>query len=255
MITSKDALLEVRNLAKSYGHVEAVRDVSFKVGPGKVLALLGDNGAGKSSLIKLLSGVIKPDKGEMLWENREVEFNSPLDAQQAGIATLYQDLALINDISIARNVFLGREDAVTVGWGPFKRLDKAKMRSETLKAFEIMGLKVRNPDDRVQELSGGQRQSIAISCAVYFSAKLVILDEPTAALSIRQQEQVLETIKTVRDRGVSVILITHNLHHIKPVADDIVVLRAGCSIASMPAAGADPEYVASLIRGDNLAVA
>lgn len=245
-----EILLDVQNVAKSYGHVEAVKDVSFRVGKGRVVALLGDNGAGKSTLISLLSGVVKPDRGSLLWEGNQITLSSPQEAQEMGVATLFQNLALVDELSIARNMFLGREDAVTKGWGPFKRLDQKKLRAETEKAVAAMGLRLRSADDRVTALSGGQRQSVAISCAIHFSAKLLILDEPTAALSIRQQEQVLETIRNVRDRGVSVIFITHNIHHVKPVADDIVVLRGGRSIANFPIDEADPEHVSALIRGN-----
>ncbi|ANL51045.1 ABC transporter ATP-binding protein (plasmid) [Rhizobium phaseoli] len=249
-MNSSEILLDVKNVAKSYGHVEAVKDVSFRVGKGRVVALLGDNGAGKSTLISLLSGVVKPDKGSLIWEGSPITLSSPQEAQAIGVATLFQNLALVDELSIARNMFLGREDAVTKGWGPFKRLDQKKLRQETEKAVAAMGLRLRSADDRVTALSGGQRQSVAISCAIHFSAKLLILDEPTAALSIRQQEQVLETIRNVRDRGVSVIFITHNIHHVKPVADDIVVLRGGKSIANFPIGEADPEHVSALIRGN-----
>ncbi|MDG4889980.1 MULTISPECIES: ATP-binding cassette domain-containing protein [unclassified Mesorhizobium] len=249
-MNSAEVLLDVRNVAKSYGHIEAVKDVSFAVGKGKVLALLGDNGAGKSTLISMLSGVVSPDRGSLHWEGRPIDFRSPQAAQDAGVATLFQNLALVDELSIARNMFLGREDSVTKGWGPFKRLDHAKMRRETEQAAISMGLRLRSADDRISELSGGQRQSIAISCAIHFSAKLIILDEPTAALSVRQQEQVLDTIRAVRDRGISVIFITHNVHHVRPVADDIVVLRNGRSIAAFGIDEADPEHVSALIRGN-----
>lgn len=243
------SLVEVKNIAKRFGHVEALTDVSFQVERGRVLALLGDNGAGKSTIIKILSGVYQPDQGEIRWEGQPARLTSPHDAYELGIATVFQDLAMVDEINIYRNMFLGREREVLRGRWPFRWIDRTKARAEAEKAIAAVGIRIRSADERVDQLSGGQRQSIAIARAVHFSAKLLILDEPTSALSIRQQEQVLETIDAVRRRGLGVIFISHNIHHVMPVADRIVVLRHGQTIADLDRSEVSPEEISALIRG------
>ena len=210
------ALLEVRGIGKYFGNVIALSDVSTVVNAGEVTCILGDNGAGKSTLIKILSGVHQHDEGEMLVEGEPTRFSSPRDAKAAGIATVFQDLATVPLMAIWRNFFLGSEPLK--GSGPLRRIDisgaKATMRDEMAK----MGIDVRDPDQMVGTLSGGERQAVAIARAVYFGAKLLILDEPTSALGVKQSGVVLRYIVQARDRGLGVIFITHNPHHACPSA-------------------------------------
>ncbi len=218
-------LLEIRNVSKYFGSVIALEDVSAFVRAGEVTCLLGDNGAGKSTLIKVLSGVHKPTKGQYLFDGKEYNFNSPRDALELGIATVYQDLAMIPLMSVWRNFFLGSEP--TKGWGPFKSYDSEYAKKTTKEEMAKMGIDIRDPDQTVGTLSGGERQSVAIARAVFFGAKVLILDEPTAALGVKQAGVVLKYILQARNRGIGVIFITHNPHHAYPVADHFVILRRG----------------------------
>jgi simple sugar transport system ATP-binding protein len=220
-----EPILEVRNLVKMFGSVIALSDVSARVYPGEVTCLLGDNGAGKSTLIKILSGVYQPTQGDYYFEGKKVAFGSPREALNRGIATVYQDLSLIPLMPIWRNFFLGSEPQT--GWGPLRRynirLAKRTVREEMAK----MGIDIRDPDQPVGTMSGGERQSIAISRAVYFGAKVLILDEPTAALGVKQAGIVLHYIVRAKRRGLGVIFITHNPNHAYPVGDHFVILRRG----------------------------
>ena len=245
----QSVLIEVDGVSKRFGQVEALRDVDFTVKRGEVLALLGDNGAGKSTMIKILSGVHRPDRGEIRWEGETVRFKNPREAFQVGIATLYQDLAMVDTMSIHRNMFLGREDEILRGVWPFRWLDHKRARREAESAIADVGIDIRSANEKVEFLSGGQRQSVAIARAVHFSAKLLVLDEPVSALSIRQREQVLNTIERIRDNGVSVIIISHNVDHVFPIADSFVILSQGEVIADLPRREATPEDIAQLIRG------
>jgi simple sugar transport system ATP-binding protein len=218
-------VLEVRDAAKRFGAVVALDGVSLDVAPGEVLALLGDNGAGKSTLIKILSGVHKPDEGELLLEGEPTRFASPREAKDAGIATVYQDLATVPLMAIWRNFFLGSEPLK--GAGPLRRIDIKQAKSVMREEMAKMGIDVRDPDQMVGTLSGGERQAVAIARAVYFGAKLLILDEPTSALGVKQSGVVLRYIVQARDRGLGVIFITHNPHHAWPVGDRFVVLNRG----------------------------
>ncbi len=240
-------LLEARGVAKSFGRIDALRDVSFALGHAEVLGLLGDNGAGKSTLIKILTGLFPPDRGEIRWEDDPVRFRSPRDAYDIGIATVYQDLAIVDLMSIYRNVFLGREKAVTRGWGPFRFLDRRKAHEEARKAIADIGIEIRDADEQLARMSGGERQSIAIARAAYFNPKLLILDEPTSALSLRQTERVLRSVEEARNKGISIVFITHNVHHVYPVADRFVVLSHGESIAEFPRGTHSKEEVSELI--------
>lgn len=217
--------VEIRNISKYFGSVIALADVSMSVHAGEVMCLLGDNGAGKSTLIKTLAGVHQPSEGQYLVEGQAVRFNSPRDALNRGIATVYQDLAMIPLMSISRNFFLGSEP--TKGWGPFKRFDVRfagrVAREEMLK----MGIEIRDPSQPVGTLSGGERQSVAIARAVYFGAKTLILDEPTAALGVKQAGTVLRYIAQARARNLAVIFITHNPHHAYAVGDRFTILKRG----------------------------
>jgi simple sugar transport system ATP-binding protein len=240
-------LIEARNVAKNFGRIEALRSVSFKLPPAEVLGLLGDNGAGKSTLIKILTGLFPPDKGEIRWEGERVAFHSPRDAYATGIATVYQDLAIVDLMSIYRNVFLGREDAVTKGWGPFRFIDRKKAHREARKAIQDIGIQIRDADEPLARMSGGERQSIAIARAAYFNPKLLILDEPTSALSLRQTGRVLKSVEEARNKGISIIFITHNVHHVYPVADHYVILWHGESIAEFSRGDHTKEEVSELI--------
>ncbi len=222
---TENPLLEIRKISKFFGSVIALQDVSAFVRAGEVTCLLGDNGAGKSTLIKVLAGVHKPTDGSYFFEGREMDFDSPRDALDLGIATVYQDLAMIPLMSIWRNFFLGSEP--TRGFGPFKRYDVDFAKDTTRKEMGKMGIDIRDPDQPVGTLSGGERQSVAIARAVYFGAKVLILDEPTAALGVKQAGTVLKYIVQAKNRGIGVIFITHNPHHAYPVGDHFVVLRRG----------------------------
>ncbi len=225
MSTNGQALLDVKNISKFFGSVIAIKDVSMFCRAGEVTCLLGDNGAGKSTLIKTLSGVYRPDEGEYLFEGKRREFSSPRDALELGIATVYQDLAMIPLMSIWRNFFLGSEP--TKGFWPFRRYDVRLAKTKTREELGKMGIDIRDPEQPVGTLSGGERQSVAIARAVYFGARVLILDEPTAALGVKQAGVVLRYIVQAKQRGVGVIFITHNPHHAYPVGDHFVILRRG----------------------------
>jgi simple sugar transport system ATP-binding protein len=218
-------LLDVREISKYFGSVIALKDVSMNCQAGQVTCLLGDNGAGKSTLIKTLAGVFTPDEGEYLFEGRPRLFHSPREALELGIATVYQDLAMIPLMSIWRNFFLGSEP--TKGWGPLRRYDVRFAKEKTREELGKMGIDIRDPEQAVGTLSGGERQSLAIARAVYFGARVLILDEPTAALGVKQAGVVLRYIVQAKQRGVGVIFITHNPHHAYPVGDHHVILRRG----------------------------
>jgi simple sugar transport system ATP-binding protein len=228
-VTDPDApLLDVRGIAKYFGSVIALTDISTTVRAGEVTCVLGDNGAGKSTLIKILSGVFQPDEGELVMNGEPVAFASPRHALDAGIATVFQDLAMIPLMAIWRNFFLGSEP--TKGWGPFRRFDGEKAKRITREQLGAMGIDIRDPDQPVGTLSGGERQSVAIARAVHFGAKLLILDEPTSALGVKQAGVVLRYIVQARDRGLGVVFITHNPHHAYPVGDRFLLLKRGRSL-------------------------
>lgn len=217
--------MELKDVGKSFGSVIALSNVSVKVREGAVTCILGDNGAGKSTLIKTLSGVHKPTSGVYEVEGKPVSFDSPRDALANGIATVYQDLATIPLMSVWRNFFLGNE--ITKGWGPFRRLDVKKMKDLTKQHLLEMGIDLRDTGQQIGTLSGGERQAVAIARAVYFGAKVLILDEPTSALGVRQSGIVLKYVLAAKDRGVSVVFITHNPHHAYLVGDFFYLLNRG----------------------------
>jgi len=218
-------LLEVRHVSKYFGSVIALRDISMQVHAGEVTCVLGDNGAGKSTLIKILSGVHTHDEGEFLIDGREVHFGGPRDARAAGISVVFQDLATVPLMSIWRNFFLGSEP--TIGVGPARVLDSGFAKRVMREEMGKMGIDVRDPNQVVGTLSGGERQAVAIARAVYFGAKVLILDEPTSALGVRQSGIVLKYVVQARERGLGVIFITHNPHHAFPVGDRFVLLNRG----------------------------
>ena len=218
-------VLELKQAGKAFGSVIALHEVSVKVREGSVTCILGDNGAGKSTLIKTLSGVHKPSSGVYEVEGQAVSFGSPREALAAGIATVYQDLATIPLMSVWRNFFLGNE--ITKGWGVLRRLDVKKMKDLTKQQLMEMGIDLRDTNQQIGTLSGGERQAVAIARAVYFGAKVLILDEPTSALGVRQSGIVLKYVLAAKDRGVSVVFITHNPHHAYLVGDYFYLLNRG----------------------------
>jgi simple sugar transport system ATP-binding protein len=240
-------LLEVRAIDKFFGSVNALQGVSLAVHGGQVTCVLGDNGAGKSTLIKILSGVFPPDRGEFLVDGAPVRFASPRDARSHGISTVYQDLAMVPLMSIWRNFFLGSEP--TKGWGPFRRFDVATAKTLTSKELQAMGIDVRDPDQAVGTLSGGERQSVAIARAIHFGARLLILDEPTSALGVKQAGVVLRRIAQARELGLGVIFITHNPHHAYPVGDRFVVLNRGRSLGDYRKAEITRDELVRLMAG------
>jgi simple sugar transport system ATP-binding protein len=223
-------LIEVVDVGKSYGSVLALRDVSTVVNAGEVTCVLGDNGAGKSTLIKILSGVHQHDSGQFLVEGRPVRFASPREALDAGIATVHQDLAVVPLMSVWRNFFLGSEP--TVGIGPFQMLDRRTGKRIAKEALADMGIDLRDVEQPVGTLSGGERQCVAIARAIHFGAKVIILDEPTAALGVKQSGVVLRYVAQARDRGLGVVLITHNPRHAYPVGTRFLLLKRGVSLGS-----------------------
>ena len=218
-------ILQVERVSKRFGNVVALREVSMSVHPGQVTCLLGDNGAGKSTLIQILAGVHRPSSGRYLVDGEPVDFGSPRDALARGIATVYQDLAMIPLLSIWRNFFLGAEPCV--GTGPFRRIDTARCERIVREELGRLGVQLRDPAQPVGTLSGGERQAVAIARAIHFGARVLILDEPTAALGVKQAGVVLRYIAKAREQGVGVVFITHNPHHAYPIGDRFVILRRG----------------------------
>lgn len=218
-------IIEAHDVSKYFGSVTALEGITMQVQAGEVMCLLGDNGAGKSTLIKTLSGVHKPDKGEMQVDGEEVDFDSPRDAIDLGIATVFQDLAMIPLMGISRNFFLGREP--TKGVGPLKRFDTRTADRITREELSKIGIDLRDTSQPVSTLSGGERQSVAIARAIYFGAKVLILDEPTSALGVKQASVVLRYIAQAREQGLAVIFISHNVHHAYAIGDRFTVLARG----------------------------
>src|SRR5712691_2767986 len=223
-------LLETEGISKYYGNVLALKDISAHVNAGEVTCILGDNGAGKSSFIKILSGCHQPTSGRLLVAVEQGHFTSPRDARAHGIATVYQDLAMVPLMSIWRNFFLGAEPRK--GIGPLQWVDATKAKGIVRRELREMGIDIRDPDQPVGTLSGGERQSVAIARAVYFGARVLILDEPTSALGVKQAGVVLKYILQARERGIAVIFITHNPHHAYPVGDRFVILNRGQTIGT-----------------------
>lgn len=240
-------LIEVKDLVKHFSSVIALNGVSLKVHAGEVLCLLGDNGAGKSTLIKTLSGVHRKTAGDFLVEGRQVEFASPRDALDAGIATVYQDLAMIPLMSITRNFFMGREPMKALG--PFRFMDMRFADEVTRQEMHKIGIDIRDPQQAVGTLSGGERQCVAIARAVYFGAKVLILDEPTSALGVAQTSMVLKYINLVRARGLGVIFITHNVRHAYAVGDRFTVLNRGRTLGTHAKEEIDMDALQNLMAG------
>ena len=220
-------VLEARGLVKRYGHVTALDGADFQLLAGEIPAVIGDNGAGKSTLIKALAGAIIPDAGEILLDGKPVRFHNPLDARRQGIETVYQDLAVAPAMSIAENLFLGREPKRTGLLGWLGALDKKRMLAEAMRHMQSLKIGIRSMKQAVETLSGGQRQGVAVARSAAFARHVVIMDEPTAALGVKEGNMVLELIRRVRDRGLPVILISHNMPHVFEIADRIHIARLG----------------------------
>jgi len=249
---SPTPLLEARNVRRSFGRVRALDGANLTVYPGEICALIGDNGAGKSVLVKILSGAEHLDEGEILLDGDRVTIESPTVAQRLGIATVYQDLALAPDLAAADNLFLGREILVSGFLGRLGFVDKRAMRRVATEQFAALGVKLKSPRVAVSSLSGGQRQSVAIARAALWAKKVIFMDEPTAALGVVQTARVLDLIRRVRDHGIAVVLVSHNMPQVLEVADRIEVLRLGRRVAQFAAAQATVDkLVASMTSGDD----
>ncbi|MBP2476841.1 simple sugar transport system ATP-binding protein [Crossiella equi] len=242
-------MLEARNLVKHYGSVEALRGASFELRPGEVVSLIGDNGAGKSTLVKCLSGAEQPDGGQILLDGREVTLDAPTTARELGIETVYQDLAVAPDLDPAANLFLGREIKRKGLLGALGMLDKKEMRKQAAGHFRQFGVSLQSLDVPIGSLSGGQRQSVAVARSVAWASKLVFMDEPTAALGVVQRERVLDVIRRVRDTGIAVVLISHNMPEVLKVSDRIEVLRLGKRVARFEAASTTLEELVGAMTG------
>ena len=237
----------MKNIVKRFGTVTALDGVDFTVGRREVMALLGDNGAGKSTLIKILTGIYLPTSGQIYFEGNPVQIRSPREARALGIETVYQDLALVNLMSITRNFFLGRE--LVRRTGPVHWLDMREMNVRTRSSLHDIGIEVRSPTEKVGTLSGGERQSIAIGRALHFGAKLLILDEPTSALSVAETRKVLTYVLNAKERGLSVVFITHNIHHVYQVADRYTIIRHGKLVGTYNKEDVTQDDIADLITG------
>jgi simple sugar transport system ATP-binding protein len=248
-VSDPTPILEARDIVKTYGHVQALGGANFTVYPGEVVALIGDNGAGKSTLTKVISGVIRPDSGELLFDGRPVDIGSPAAAQQLGIETVYQDLALAPDLDGAANVYMGRELLKPGILGKLGVLDKRAMKAGAETAFKDLGVAVKDADAAVAYLSGGQRQGVAVARAASWASRVIIMDEPTAALGVVQTENVLNVIRRVRDSGVAVVLISHNMPDVLKVADRMEVLRLGRRVAVFNREDATLESLVAAMTG------
>jgi simple sugar transport system ATP-binding protein len=253
-MTSEHApIIEMRNIEKHFGSVIALAGVSVDVFPGECHCLLGDNGAGKSTFIKTMSGVHKPTAGEILFEGKPMQFADPRDAISAGIATVHQHLAMIPLMSVSRNFFMGNEPVKKLG--PLKLFDHEYANRVTMEEMNKMGISLRGPDQAVGTLSGGERQTVAIARAVHFGAKVLILDEPTSALGVRQTANVLSTIDKVRKQGIAVVFITHNVRHALAVGDRFTVLNRGKTLGTAQRGQITPEELQDMMAGGQELVA
>lgn len=238
--------LELRHVSKHFGAIEAVKDISFTISPGEVIGLMGDNGAGKSTLVKMMAGNFLPSEGEIRIHDKPVHLTKPLHARENGIEVVYQDLALCDHLTAAHNVFLGRELKKWVG--PFRFLDSKAMFAKAGALFKELKSETR-PRDLVQQMSGGQRQAVAITRTRLSSPNLVLMDEPTAAISVRQVGEVLDLIKRLKNQGIAILLISHRMPDVFAVSTRIIVVRRGVKVADKPIEDSSPEEVTGLITG------
>lgn len=245
---NKKPILRMENLVKRFGGLTAVNDVSVEIFPGEVIGLVGDNGAGKSTLIKMISGVYRPDGGNIFLGDQEITLTSPMEARHLGIETIYQDLALCENLDATVNIFLGREPMKRM-MGVFKQVDRPHMLEESEKVLERLDIAIPNLRRPIRQMSGGQRQAVAIARAVYWNARLVIMDEPTAALAVPEQRKVHELVQALKSENVPVIIISHNLQDIFATADRIVVMRRGRKVGDLMAQDTTGDELVSLMVG------
>ena len=243
-----DIILETRGLTKRYGGVHALEDANFTLRAGEHVAVVGDNGAGKSTFVRQITAVEQKSAGQVFFNGHEVNFNGPLAAREAGIETVFQNLALADDLDVPSNLYLGRE-IIKFNLGPFSILDRKAMKDATLRALELTAVKIPNVDNTIRNMSGGQRQCVAIARAAAFASKLIIMDEPTAALGVQETGQVKNIIRGLKDRGVPLILISHNLRQVFDLVDRIVVFRRGRIVASLRRDETDGNDIVSYITG------
>ena len=244
-----EPLLRAKNLTKRFGGLIAANEVSLDVYPGEVVGLVGDNGAGKSTLIKMISGVYQPDGGEVEFDGQKMTLNSPREARAIGIETIYQDLALAENLDVSANIFLGREVKKPFMGNMVKILDRRHMHQQSAGVLNRLGIHVPSLVQQTRNLSGGQRQAVAIARAIYWNARLMIMDEPTAALGVAEQHKVLRLVRTLREQGVPVIIISHNMQDIFAIADRIVIMRRGLKVGERIAAETTVDEIVSLMVG------
>jgi simple sugar transport system ATP-binding protein len=242
-----DDLLVATGLRKSFGQVQALREANLRLPRGEVTALIGDNGAGKSTLVRCLSGVHQPDDGKILLDGETAQFSSPQAARNAGIETVHQNLALVEDLTVWQNLFLNRER--TLGFGPVRMLDRGGMKAQAREMVSTLAINVPSVNARVRRLSGGQRQAVSIVRAAGWGSRLVIMDEPTAALGVQETRRVEELIHELRRKGMTILLISHNFDQVRRVADGVCVMRAGRTVAYRRTADTDGEELVALVTG------
>ena len=246
---ARSPLLELHGISKWFGAVHALTDVDFEVYPGEVVALVGDNGAGKSTLVKTIAGIYRPDEGEIRFDGHPVAINGPQDVARLGISVVYQDLALCDNLDVVANLYLGREESLSGAPGIVAPLDEVAMERRAIEVLRALSVKIPSVRTAVASLSGGQRQSVAVARSVMWNARIVLLDEPTAALGVPQTRQVLDLIRRLREQGLGVVVISHNLADVFEVADRIIVLRLGRRVATFDAKRASREDIVGAITG------
>lgn len=247
MADNPDYILEARGITKRFGRVQAITDITLQLERGEILALVGDNGAGKSTLIKIIAGALKKDSGEILLDGQKVELENPMHARQLGIEVVYQDLSLINYLNVYQNLFLGRE--LQKRFGFVKILDHKNMEQQAVEKLQTLGVKVKSCREWVSRLSGGQRQSVAVAKAASFGRKIVILDEPTAALGVEEAHHVLQIVRELKNKGASIIIITHNMEHAFSVADRFLVIRLGSVVGVRRKSETNIDEIVKMITG------
>jgi ABC-type sugar transport system ATPase subunit len=247
-MTTAGPVLRIQQLTKHYGGVRALTDAHFLLNPGEHAAIVGDNGAGKSTFVRLITGAEAPNAGNILLNGEDVKFDSPLDARRQGIETVYQTLALAEDLDVPANIFLGRE-LTRLNLGPLSVLNHSAMRRQSIEMLATTGVKIQDPSESLRGMSGGQRQCVAIARAAGFAQKLIILDEPTAALGVQETARVETIIKGLKQRQIPLIIISHNLRQVFELVDRIWVFRQGRIIAALPTASTHPEQIVGLITG------
>lgn len=255
MIDSKiEPILELKNISKHFGNVIALNNINFELYPNEILALLGDNGAGKSTLIKIISGALRPTEGEIYYKGKRVEFETPKDAKKLGIETVYQDLALVDTLNVHSNIFLGREIIGKYLGGIIRILKNREMEKKTKEMLNELEINIDDVRAEVENLSGGQKQAVALAKSIFWGKEVVILDEPTAALGVRESKKALELIVKLKKKYLSIIVITHNIQHAFHIADRIIILRHGNRIGTKNVKETNPDEIVKMITGADLVV-